>query len=87
MEIEEVRKIILDAKAYLEDYRMYGSIVTEAMDFLDRLDEMMADPTDERLVEVRKIAEELNKSLEPYRMYVPTLAEYMDQLLGWLKSQ
>ncbi len=87
METEEIKKIIWDAKAYLEDYRIYGSIVTEAMDSLDRLDELMADPTDEHLVEARKIAEELNKSLKPYRMYVPTLAEYMDQLLGWLRSQ
>jgi hypothetical protein len=87
MGIEDVKKNIRDAKVYLEDYRMFGSIVTEAMDSLDRLDELIADPTEAHLVEGRKIAEELNDSLKPYRMYVPTLAEYMDQLLEWLKSQ
>ena len=87
METEEVRKKIGDAKAYLEDYRMYGSMVTEAMEALDRLDELVADATDEHLAEALRIAEELNKQLEPYRGYVPTLAEYMDQLLDWLRSQ
>lgn len=87
METEEIRKKIRDAKTYLEDYRSYGSMVTEAIDALNRLDELVIDPSDEHLVEALTIAEELNKRLEPYRIYVPTLAEYMDQLLEWLKSQ
>ena len=86
METEEIRKKIGEAKAYLEDYRMYGSMVTEAMDALDRLDELVADATDEHLAEALRIAEELKKQLKPYRDYVPTLADYMDQLLDWLRS-
>ena len=87
MEIQEVRKRIVDAKAYLEDYRMYGSMVTEAIDALDRLDEMVANLREEHLAEAMRIAEELNNRLEPYRGYVPTLARYMDQILEWLGSQ
>jgi len=87
MEIQEVRKRIVDAKAYLEDYRMYGSMVTEAIDALDRLDEMVANLREEHLAEAMRIAEELNNRLEPYRGYVPALARYMDQILEWLRSQ
>ena len=81
IEIQEVRKRIVDAKAYPEDYRMYGSMVTEAIDALDRLDEMVANLTEEHLAEAMRIAEELNNRLELYRGYVPTLARYMDQIL------
>ena len=87
MEIQRVRKKIRDAKAYLENYRMYGSMVTEAIDALDRLDEMVADLTEEHLAKAMRIAEELNNRLKPYRGYVPTLAGYMDQILDWLRSQ
>ncbi|RLI08582.1 hypothetical protein DRO42_06095 [Candidatus Bathyarchaeota archaeon] len=87
MEMEEVRKRISDAKTYLEDYRMYGRMVADAIDALDRLDGLVADPTERHLTEALKLAEGLNEALEPYRSYVPTPAEYMDQILGWLKSQ
>lgn len=87
METEEVRKKISSAKAYLEDYRMYGSMIADAIDALDRLDGLVADPTEEHLAEALKITEGLNKQLGPYGAYVPTLVEYIDQLLGWLRSQ
>lgn len=86
MEIEEVRKKINDAKAYLEDYRMYGSMVAESIEALDRLDGLVADPTEEHLTEALTMAEELNRQIGPYRGYVPTLAGYMDHLLEWLRS-
>lgn len=87
METEEVRKKISSAKAYLEGYRMYGSMVTDAIDALERLDGLVADPTEEHLAEAMEITEGLNKQLGPYRAYVPNLVEYVDQLLDWLRSQ
>ena len=87
MELEEIRKTIEDSKRFLEDYKSYGQMVTDAINSLDRIDELVADPSDENLSEALDITKELNSQMGPYKAYVPILSEAIDKLLKCLQEK
>lgn len=87
METKDIRKVISESKAFLEDYRAYGPMITDAINALDRLDVLISEPSKEHLAEASDLAKQLNDQLSPYRGFVPTLAENSDQILQWLSQR
>ena len=87
MDAADLRKQIATSKATLEAYKSYGQFVVEAINAFTRLDEVLADPSDENVAEGLEIATELNRQLGPYRGYVPQVANTMDGVLKWLQEK
>lgn len=87
MELDEISKIIADSKGFLEDYKMYGQMVSDAINALDRLEGLVADPSNENLAEALTIAKELNNQLGPYSVYVPSISASLEKLLQWLQKR
>ncbi|MCW3978190.1 MAG: hypothetical protein NWF12_00455 [Candidatus Bathyarchaeota archaeon] len=87
LDVETLRKDIEFSKSILENYRSYGQFVVEAIDAFTRLDELVADPTQENVSEALEIATELNRQLGPYKSYVPQIANTIDEILKWLQEK
>lgn len=87
MEIEEVHRLVSESEEFLEDYRIYGRMVQDAIEALDRVEKLISDPTGGGLREALKIVEALRQQLEAYRDYVPTLAEKVDAIYRWLSEE
>jgi len=87
MSFEEIRNLISESKSFLEDYRMYGKMVQEAIDALDRVEELVSNPDGKGLKEALSIVAKLSQQMEPYKDFVPTLAENIEKLHGWLKDR
>jgi hypothetical protein len=87
LDVETLRKDIEFSKSILENYRSYGQFVVEAIDAFTRLDELVADPTQENVSEALEIATEMNRQLGPYESYVPQIANTIDEILKWLQEK
>lgn len=87
METEKLRKSMADSKALLENYRSYGQFIVDAIDFLNRLDGLVADLSNENLVEAAGIVEKLNGEVDNYKGYVPSVADTIEQLNKWLEMK
>ena len=87
MDVETLRKDIETSKGALENYKMYGQFVVDAIDAFTRLDGLIADPTGGNVAEALEIATEMNKQLGPYRGYVPQIAHTIDEVLKWLQEK
>jgi division protein CdvB (Snf7/Vps24/ESCRT-III family) len=87
LDVETLRKDIEFSKSILENYRSYGQFVVEAIDAFTRLDELVADPTQENVSEALEIATEMNRQLGPYKSYVPQIANTIDEILKWLQEK
>jgi hypothetical protein len=83
----DIRKEIAISKATLEPYRLYGQLVIDAINAFARLEEVMANPSDEGVAEGIEIATELNRRLAPYRGYVPQIAKTVDEVLKWMQDR
>jgi len=87
MNAVDLRKQIATSKATLEAYRLYGQFVVDAINAFTRLDEVLADPSEENVAEGLEIATELNRQLGSYRGYVPQVANTVDGVLKWLQEK
>ncbi len=87
MNVEEVRSIIVESKAYLEDYKAYGKMVQDTIDALSTVENLVSNLETDKLKEALKIVTNLKKQLEVYRDYVPTLAMNIDKIHNWLLSK
>lgn len=87
MRNEEILKLVSESKEFLEDYRMYGRMVQEAIDALDRVETLVSNPDKEGLEEASSIVATLRQRMEPYKDFVPTFAENIERLHSWLKDQ
>ena len=87
MDVEALRKDIEFSKNILENYRSYGQFVVEAIDAFTRLDELVADPTQENVSEALEIATEMNRQLGPYKSFVPQIAHTIEEILKWLQEK
>ncbi len=86
MDAVGIRKEIAISKAALEPYRLYGQAVVDGINAFTRLDEVIANPSDESVAEGIKIAMDLNKRIAPYRLFVPQVAKTVDEVLKWLQD-
>ena len=86
MDAADLRKQIAASKATLEAYRSYGQFVVDAINVFTRLDEVLADPSDENVAEGLEIATEINRQINPYRVFVPQVASTVDGVLKWLRE-
>ncbi|MBS7631289.1 hypothetical protein KEJ47_06920 [Candidatus Bathyarchaeota archaeon] len=86
MGFEEILNLILESKSFLEDYRMYGRMVQEAIDALDRVETLVSNPEGGGLKEALSIVATLRQRMEPYKDFVPTLAEKIEGLHSRLKD-
>lgn len=73
-----------ESKALLEDYRSEGQFVMDAIDALNRLDGLLAEPTDENLAKTVDIIEKLKLEIDRLKGCVPSVADTVDQLDRWL---
>ena len=87
METEDLRKVIKDAVALLENYRGFGPMVGDGINALNRIDACVAEPTPERVVEAKSLLESLNREIGPYQAYVPTVVLALQELNMWIKDQ
>lgn len=87
MDAADLRKQIATSKATLEAYRSYGQFVVDAINAFTRLDEVLADPSDESVAEGLEIATEMNRQIGPYRAFVPQVANTVDGVMKWLQEK
>ncbi len=87
MDATDLRKQIATSKATLETYRSYGQFVVDAINAFTRLDEVLADPSDENVAEGLVIATEIKRQIGPYRIFVPQIASTVDGVLKWLRER
>ena len=87
METEEFNRLISESKSFLEDYRMFGKAVSDAIEALSRVQDLVSEPTKVNLNEALNIVNGLSDQLSPFRGYVPTLAEDLDKIQRWLREK
>ena len=87
MDAADLRKQIATSKATLEAYRSYGQFVVDAINAFTRLDEVLADPSDENVAEGLEIATEMNRQIGPYKVFIPQVASTVDGVLKWLREK
>jgi ubiquinone/menaquinone biosynthesis C-methylase UbiE len=73
--------------ASLEENRSQGQAVVEAIDSLNRLEEIVEDPTDEDVKEVIAIMRGLMPKIHNLKEYAPSIDETMDLLRQWAEGQ
>jgi len=87
METEEIKRLISESKSFLDDYRIYGKMVSDAIDALSRVQDLVSEPTKDNLREALNIVNKLSDQMEPFRGYVPTFAENLDKIQQWLREK
>lgn len=87
MDAADLRKQIATSKATLEAYRSYGLFIVDAINAFTRLEEVLADPSDENVAEGLEIATEMNRQIGPYRAFVPQIASTVDGVLKWFRER
>ena len=87
METEEINRLISESKSFLDDYRIYGKMVSDAIDALSRVQDLVSDPTEDHLREALDIVNKLSDQMGPFRGYVPTFAENLDKIQQWLREK
>ena len=87
METESLRARIRDAVVLLENYRSYGPMVGDGIEAFKRIDQCVAEPTDEGVAEAKRLLETLNREIGSYQGYVPTVASALQALTEWFKDR
>ncbi len=87
MENNKLLKALEGTVAVLEENRSQGLVVVEAVDFLNRLAEIVADPTDENVREVIEIMKGLRPNVRRLIEYAPSFDETMNLLRQWAEGE
>ncbi|MCW3979298.1 MAG: class I SAM-dependent methyltransferase [Candidatus Bathyarchaeota archaeon] len=87
MEAEKLLKSFEETIAVLEENRSQVPVVVEAIDFLNRLGRIVADPTDENVKEVIEIMKGLRPQIKPLKEYAPSIDETMSLLRRWTEEE
>lgn len=87
MESQTLLKTLGGTIASLEENRSQGQVVVEAIDSLNRLEEIVADPTDEDIKEVIAIMRGLMPEIKRLKEYAPSIDETMGLLHQWAEGQ
>ncbi len=87
METEKVRDKISGTIASLIKYSSHGSAVVDAVESLHRLDEILADPTDENLIKIHHYTRGIIAEVDQLREYVPSIGEVLDEIGRWVEGR
>lgn len=87
MEAEKLLKSLEETIAVLEENSSKGLVIVEAVDFLNRLREIVADPTDENVKEAIEIMIGLRPRVRPLKEYAPSIDETMGLLRQWAEGE
>jgi ubiquinone/menaquinone biosynthesis C-methylase UbiE len=87
LESQTLLKTLGGTVASLEENRSQGRVVVEAIDSLNRLEENVADPTDEDIKEVIAIIRGLMPEIRSLKEYAPSIDETMGLLRQWAEGQ
>ncbi len=85
MENDELRAC-KDAADLLENYRIFGPMVGEAIAAFKRIGECIGDPTQEKVNEAKDLINQLTSGIDPYQGYVPSVAVALEKLKKWSES-
>lgn len=87
MEAKKLLKSLEETIAVLEENRSKGLVVVEAVDSLNRLAGIVADPTDENVKEVIEIMKGLRPNVRRLMEYAPSIGEPMSLLRRWAEGE
>ncbi|MFX0062390.1 MAG: class I SAM-dependent methyltransferase [Candidatus Hermodarchaeota archaeon] len=87
METEKLRKNLLETITLLKKNSSHEQLVVNAINSLNRLEELVANPSAENLREAIKLTRKLNEEVEQYKDYVPPIEEIITQLFQWLEPK
>jgi SAM-dependent methyltransferase len=87
VEAKKLLKSLEETIAVLEENRSRGLVVVEAVDFLNRLVEIVASPTDENVKEVIEIMRKLRPMNRRLCEYTPLIDETMGLLRQWAEGE
>jgi hypothetical protein len=77
MSLEEALKLITESKQYLEAYKVYGQLVSEAIAVLNKIERLI---TERAYEEAHKLSSGLCQQISAYKDYVPDLASKLDKI-------
>jgi len=83
MSIDDAKKLIKESKTFLEGYRIYGKIVTDAIIQLEKLEKLIEEQNN---LEAYKLSRGLCDQIGPYRSMIPDLAPKLDKISEILKG-
>ena len=87
METERLRDEITGTVASLLKYSSHGSAVVDAVESLRRLDEILADPTDENLIKMHHYTRDIIAGVDQFKEYAPSIVEVLDELGRWVEQR
>jgi len=87
VEAEKLLKSFEETIAVLEENRSQVPVVVEAIDFLNRLGRIVADPTDKKMMELIEIIKELRPRVNPLKEHAPSIDETMSLLGQWAEGE
>jgi len=87
METERLRDRITGTISSLEKYSSHGSAVIDAVESLHRLDEILADPTDENLIKIHRYMRGISAGVDQLKEYVPSIVEVLYEIGQWAEER
>ncbi|MDH5792096.1 MAG: class I SAM-dependent methyltransferase [Candidatus Bathyarchaeota archaeon] len=87
METEKLRDKITGTIASLTKYSSHGSAVVDAVESLRRLDEILADQTDENLIKIHHYMRGIRAGVDQLKEYAPSIEEVLDEIGRWVEER
>lgn len=87
MDAEILRKSLAETMALLERKAPNVEVAEEAISNLDRLDELVIDPSGEGLKEIIQIGRKLKGGISQYGECAPNMDSFLDQLSEWAEER
>lgn len=84
---EDVLKAIDASCKALENYRSFGSQVSDGIDALTKIKENITKATPESIAETREMAAEMSNQIGPYRGFIPVVTECLEKIHEWVDAQ
>jgi hypothetical protein len=83
MSLNDAKILIKESKTFLEGYRMYGKMVTDAIIELEKLEILIEE---QKSLHAYKFSCGLCDQIGPYRSMIPDLAKRLDKISEILKG-
>ena len=87
METERLRNRITGTISSLQKYSSHGSAVVDAVESLHRLDEILADPTDENLIKIHHYMRGISAGVDQLKEYSPSIVEVLYEIGRWAEER
>lgn len=86
-EVEEIKEKIEYCRTAVEPYRVYSNLVAQGINDLNKLEELVSNPTDKNLRKALEIVTKLDNLVSPYASFLPDAAKKFREIKTWLEKR